>query len=268
MGFGAHPLLPKEHGAWAVLLVPPLVVGALRGFTPDLALVIAVSLAFFTGHPAAQVLFRHARGSRQPAPLVDAARRRCAVCAAAATAAGLPLLAAGHWHLLAFLPPAAAAFIGSHALSRARGKTPLSDFVAMAGLTLTGPAALAVADGGCGPDCILFYLYNLLFFGGSVFYVHMKMRRPGGRENFSGAAARLTAGRANLLYQAGTLTGLGGLAVADAAPPAAFLAFVPMALQAVCGTCTLGAPVRFKRLGFLLLGHSILFGVLLGASLS
>lgn len=260
---GARSLLPKEHGAWAMLLVPPLVAGALRGFTPTLALVIAVSLAFFTGHPSAQVLLRHASGRREPAALVDAARRRGAVCAAAAVAAGLPLLAAGHWHLLAFLPPAAAAFIGSHALSRAGGKTLLSDFTATAGLTLSGPAALAAAEGALSPACLQFYGYNLIFFGGTVFYVYMKLRRPGG-----GARPRVTAGRDNLLFQAGTLAGVGGLVLAGAAPAVALIPFLPMTAQAMGGTYTLGREVRFKRLGFLLLGHSILFGVLLGASLS
>jgi hypothetical protein len=264
---GGRSLVPREHGAWAVLLVPPLVVGAVRGFTPGIVLLVAAAVALFMAHPAMQVLLRHGTGAGRDAAGLSDARRRIALCLAAALAAGLPLLAGGDVFLLFFLLPAAVAFAGSHLLSRARGKTPLSDFVAMAGLTVTGPAALAVADGGCGADCILFYLYNLLFFGGSVFYVHMKMRRPGGRDAFPGPAARVTAGRSNLLYQAGTLTGLGGLAIADAAPPAACLAFVPMALQAVCGTCTLGVPVRFKRLGFLLLGHSLLFGFLLGAAL-
>jgi hypothetical protein len=39
-----------------------------------------------------------------------------------------------------------------------------------------------------------------------------------------------------------------------------------MALHAVFGTVRLGSQVRFKRLGFLLLGHSIVFAVLLVAS--
>lgn len=250
-----------------MLLVPPLLAGALRGFSWELALLLAAALALFTASPAAMVLLRHAAGNRRHTTGLAAARRWAVWWLAAALASGLPLLVGGHWRLLAFLPPAGAAFVGSFLLSRRSGKTALSDVVAMAGLTLTGPAALAVADGGCGASCLLFYAYNLLFFGGSVFYVHMKMHRPVDAAGKSPLHARVAAGRDNLLYQAGTLSGVGGLALAGAAPLTALVAFLPMAAQAVAGTYTLGRRVRFKRLGFLLLGHSLLFGLLLGVTL-
>lgn len=47
-------------------------------------------------------------------------------------------------------------------------------------------------------------------------------------------------------------------------PRLAFAAFVPITLHAVYGTLKLSTAVRFKRLGFILVGHTLIFILLLG----
>ena len=74
---------------------------------------------------------------------------------------------------------------------------------------------------------------------------------------------KLSLGKANLLYYAAVVAVVAILAAAHIVPTLVLAAFVPMILHGVYGILKLSTRVNFKKLGLLLLGQSILFGVLL-----
>ena len=74
---------------------------------------------------------------------------------------------------------------------------------------------------------------------------------------------KLSLGKVTLFYYAAVVGGVAVLAVAHIVTALALVAFIPMVVHGVYGTLRLSARVHFKKLGFLLLGQSILFGVLL-----
>jgi hypothetical protein len=67
----------------------------------------------------------------------------------------------------------------------------------------------------------------------------------------------------NLLYHIAVISIIGALAALQFTSLVALVAFFPMLIHGVYGTLKLSGKVRFKKLGFLLLGQSILFGILL-----
>jgi len=66
-----------------------------------------------------------------------------------------------------------------------------------------------------------------------------------------------------LLYHLLALSFVIFLVAVHYTPRIAIIAFAPMTMHAIYGTVSLSGQVRFKRLGFILVGQSVLFAVLL-----
>lgn len=258
MGRFGDPVIPKEHGAWAVLLVP-LAVSAIiaERITTDLVLLTTSALAFFLAYDPVQTLLRgRSRDSRH--------RFWAGVYVVAGIALGVPLLVRG-FHLL--VPVAAFAigcFLVSVNLARGRRKSVGADFWAVIGLTLGGPSAAYVLNGSMSVDAVLVWILHVLFFGSGVIYVHMKLKAKGLKSVHLDLGQRIGLGAFNLAYHAFVIAAVSVLVVTQYTPLLAIAAFVPVTVHAVLGTLRLSQTVRFQRLGFILLAHSIVFGVLIG----
>jgi hypothetical protein len=163
-------ILPREHGAWA-MVVAPVLLGALAG-RPDwlhLLLLGGMALGYMASYPALQAL---RRGSARPGEL-----RWSAIYALLGAAAWTPVLLARPsltWLGLALLPPLVSAAI--FARSR-RDRELLNGLLSVAGLALGGPAAAAVARGGYDVVGLQVYAICLLFFWGSILFVKSMVRR-------------------------------------------------------------------------------------------
>jgi NAD/NADP transhydrogenase beta subunit len=167
------------------------------------------------------------------------------------------------WLLLPIAGFAAALFLVSLSLTRHKPKSITSDLAAVVGLTMTAPAAMYVLTGRLQTDTLLVWLLNVLFFGSSVFYVHMKIRATGLKKEMLTWRERLLIGHLNILYHLAVLIILTTLVQANHTPALAFVAFVPVSLHAFIGTMRLSSRVGFKKLGFLLLGQSLVFAILI-----
>lgn len=253
------PVLPKEHGAWAVLLVP-LAVSAIiaERVTLDFLLLTASALSFFLAYEPVQLLLRGRSG-------VPRNRFWAGAYFVAGLVFGVPLLVLG-FHLL--VPVAALAvgcFLLSVNLARGRRKSAGADFWAVVGLTLGGPSASYVLNGSISVDAVLVWIFHVLFFGSGVIYVHMKLRAAGLKNVHLDLRQRIGLGAFNLAYHGFVLAAVSVLVVKQYTPLLAVAAFVPVTVHAIMGTLRLSPTVRFRRLGFILLAHSILFGVLIGS---
>ncbi len=258
------PIIPKEHGAWAVLFVPMAIAAALEErISVNFIILALASLSVFLAYHPIQIILRNTIGAKQPVERVMAARTWAALYLITAAFLGGILLYQGFRLLAPIGLLGAALFVLNFFLTRIGPKSVSSDFSAVAGLTLTGPSASYVLTGDLTAGTVSAWLLTILFFGSSVFYVHMKIAATGFKRESMSWRDRFSVGQLNLLYHVVVLVILFVLIANRFTPLLAMLAFVPIFLHAVFGTIRLSSGVRFKRLGFLLLGHSLIFGVLL-----
>ncbi len=252
----------KEYGSWAVLLVPILVSASVVGtWTHGFIFLLISSIAIFMSHVPANVLFRHFAGFPQNEGKLYQAKFWTLVYLLVGTLFALPLLLEGYVLLLAIGALGVVALIGNFFLTRFFSRTIAGDLTAVAGLTLGAPAGHYVLTGAVDKTAFLLYAFNLLFFGCSVFYVHMKIRASARKSDMTWSD-KLSLGKLNLLYHAAVVFVVAIFAAVQLTPLVVLVAFVPMIIHGVYGTVTLSRRVRFKNLGFLLLVQSILFGIL------
>jgi hypothetical protein len=259
-----RPVIPREHGAWAVLLVP-LIIGAQAGGEVDwLVLSFTLSaLAGFLSNLPVQTLLRAAFSSLRNEESLRGARVWATIYLLLAILFLLPVLIVGkRW----FLVPLGAAGVGSFLLTffltRHQPKTIASDLAAVFGLTLTAPGAFYVASGHLGEDAFLLWLLNVLFFGSCVFYVHMRIRALAAKKDRWGWKDRLTYGGTNLVYHLAMIGILLLLASKNITSAVQLLAFAPMTITALWGTARLVSETNLRRVGFMLLTHSVAFMIL------
>lgn len=222
---GTKPPMPREHGAWGILLIPfATAVGVAGVWNLPLALLLVSILCFYVARTS----------------YLKSNTRWTFMLLAASGAATLPLLLVWKlWWLAAF---------GVVATPLAFRKTERSvpmQLLAVAGLTLTAPAAWYVATGQL--DCRL-WLLNALYFAGGVFYVKM---------HIATAIARRPAQRA------ATLIYYGALAIVAAWWWPVGLAFAPVIVRAFVGVARLTPVLRIKRLGWTEVAYSLVFLVTL-----
>ncbi len=172
-----QPVVPKEHGAWAVLYGAFLVgVGvAGRVTVPVVLFLVGITAAAFANGCLA-VLARRATG------LAQEERRRHALAwlltyGAVAVAALGPLLVVFQMVFLLPFGVGAAIFLVMRAfLIRGRDdRTLMGELVGAAGLTMVGAASHAVAVGEVRPIGAVLWVLLFLFFASGVFYVRMRI---------------------------------------------------------------------------------------------
>jgi hypothetical protein len=221
---GAPPL-PREHGAWGILLIPFATAVAVAGvWNWPVALLLAGILCFYVARTS----------------FLKQNYRWTAALLAGSAACTVPLLWVWKlWWLAAFgIASAPLAF-------RKTERSVAMQLLAVAGLTLTAPAAWYAATGKLE---YRLWLLNVLYFAGGVFYVKM---------HIATAIARRPAQRA------ATMVYYGALAVVAAFWWPVGLAFVPVIVRAFVGVARLSPVLRIKRLGWTEVAYSLVFAALL-----
>jgi hypothetical protein len=218
------PPMPREHGAWGILLIPfATAVGVAGIWNAAVTLLLASVVCFYIARTS---------WLKKNYWWTAALLAGCAVCA-------VPLLLVWKlWWLAAF------GAVAAPLAFRKTGRSLAMQLLAVAGLTLTAPAAWYVATGML--DYRL-WLLNVLYFAGGVFYVKMHVAT---------AMARKPAGRWPVVIYYGALTGVFVWWPAG-------LAFVPAIVRAFVGVALLSPTLRIKRLGWTEVAHSIVFAVVL-----
>jgi FtsH-binding integral membrane protein len=263
-----RPMLPREHGAWAVLYGSFLAgVGVAGRVTlPVGYLLVAVTAAALANAPLG-ALIRPAPGAAEHA---DRRRAQCwlAVYGGLAVLALLPLFLVYHLTFLVAFGMAAACFLLCRAyLIREREDRSLTgELLGMAGLSLVGPVAHAVSLAAATPTGGLLWILLTLFFASGIFHVRMRIRSGrGGRQG--GHAPTRAAFRSSLAYHLLLLAGLPLLAAAKLLPWAVFLAFAPALWRAAAGLRRPEGPLDVRRLGWSEVAQTAVFLLLLVATL-
>jgi len=257
-------VVPREHGAWGMLLVP-LVTGAAAGLliggrvVPVLLLQTVVLLLFWLRTPVESWLGTGMVRAQTP----DERRfvRNVALPLAMIAAATLSAL---FWQgknlaliLLGLI--ASVAFAAQIVLKKMGRATRIaSEMVGAVTLTATAPAAYYVATGRLDNTAWALWLVNWLFAANQIHFVWLRLR--GARA--AGLGEKLSVG---WTFLAGQIV-LGGMLVLvyhlRCLPEMTLIAFLPVCIRGLVWFATKPTPIVIRRLGWTELIHALVFAAL------
>ena len=257
-------ILPREHGAWGLLLVP-MITGAgiaLRGSSnlfPFIFLLTAALTLFWLRTPLESLLGTSALRAQTSEERREVAFVVVYLGAVAALALSM-LLWVGHNPLLWPIGAAAGAAFVAQALLKKLGRRArmLSEVVGTIGLTSSAPAAYYVITGKFGTIAWMLWLANLIFAGNQIHYVQLRIHSAkiaGLRAKFAHGWA-FAAGQI-IMTMALTIACLSGLM-----PAVASVAFAPLMFRGWFYFVQKPAPLMVRRLGWSELSQAVVFCVL------
>jgi hypothetical protein len=255
--------LPKEHGAWAMLL-GPLAIGFGALWQPDakIPLLLGACLLLFMARPP---LLRALRQSSVGKASQSGQDVFWAVTYSLTAALfGIPLLLYyQRWWLVPLGGLAIALFGLQMYLERRKlHRTVSAELLAVAGMTLTGPAAFYAAQGMLSAGLIGLWLVSFLYWGSSVFYVKSKVRLRARRGQETTPRQRWQLGFDAFIFLGASFIILGAAAVFNITPTLMPLAFLPLAYKTFSGILLTPLDISVRRIGFVELGHSVVFVLL------
>src|SRR5574337_1520679 len=262
-----RPIVPKEHGAWAVLYGSFFVGAGVAGRAtlPVTLFLVGITAATFANGSLA-ILARANAGEAHEE------RRRHALAwsvlyGAVAAAAFLPLMAAFR---MAFLLPfgmGAAFFLLLRALlvRKRDDRTLIGELVGVAGFTMVGAVAHAVGIGEGRPIGAVLWLLLFLFFAGGIFYVRMRVQGMVAQRR--GATASSNPARSScVLFHALLIVVVPTLLLARVIPWLVLLAFAPALWRAAFGLTREEVRLNLRRLGWSEVAVAATFVILLIAA--
>ena len=257
-------IVPREHGAWGLLLVP-MITGAGVAFRecshifPLLLLSAAAFALFWLRTPVESLLGTSAMRAQSNEEYRAVKSFVLGLGAVAALALGALLWAGKNielWPLGAFVLVAFAA----QALLKRLGRRArmLSEIVGTLGLTATAPAAYYVITGNFNLTAWVLWLANVLFAGDQIHYVQLRLHTV----NVEGFRAKLAKGWAFAAGQALMTAVLTVACMSRLMPPLVSLAFSPLLFRGWFYFIQEPAPLVVRRLGWAEVKHAAAFCVL------
>lgn len=261
-------ILPREHGAWGILLVP-MITGAGVAFRHasqifPLILLLTAALALFWLRTPLENLLGTTAMRAQTLEESHTLRSFIILLGAVAAVALATLLWAGRnpdlWPLGAAV---AAAFIAQAILKKLGRRTRmLSEMVGTIGLTASAPAAYYVITGEFTATAWMLWLANILFAGDQIHYVQLRIHTA----KIQGFRAKLAHGWGFALGQALMTAIITVACMGRLMPPIASLAFAPLLFRGWFYFIQEPTQLVVRRLGWSELKHATAFCVLLIAA--
>jgi len=258
-------IVPREHGAWGMLLVP-LATGAAVGLLAGgriaalSLLVVAVVAIFWLRTPVESWLGTSPLRAQSHEERNRLQRAIVLLTGVAGVALAGLFRGAQHQELALLGAVAAVAFVVQAGLKKLGRKTRVpSQIVGAIGLTSTAPAAYCVVAGHVNNSALLLWLTNWLFALNQIQFVQLRIHSARALD----VIQKLAQGRAFLVTQSAVA---GMLVVAwrtGMLPGLALLAFVPALMRSIAWFVKPSGPLVVRRLGWTELGHAMTFGTLL-----
>ncbi len=258
-------IVPREHGAWGLLLVP-LFTGVAAGLAsahrtwPLLVFTIATLSLFWLRTPLESLcgtgsLTAHTSGERWTALIAS-------VCLAAISAACLTgLMWKGQNSKLLLLGAATAlAFVAQAVLRRfgRRGRM-AAQLVGTMGLTCTAPAAYYIGTGRLDERAFVLWAANWIFAGNQIHFVQLRIRAA----RAATFSEKFDRGRFFFLAQPAFLVLLTLASLWRVLPPLAIIAFAPALVRGTQWFFRKPESLNVRELGWSEMKHGVAFGVLL-----
>ncbi|HEY6972152.1 MAG TPA: YwiC-like family protein [Candidatus Angelobacter sp.] len=265
-------IVPREHGAWGLLLVP-LFTGIAVGVSsaeaiPPLILLTVVSLALFCLRTPVESLLGTNVMRAQSSAERQAALIAFTVLAGIAAACLAGLFWNGRNQRLLLL--GALAFVALFAqmlLNKLGRRTRMAAQLAGAvGLTCTAPAAYYVATGRLDERALILWAANWIFAAGQIHFVQLRIHSARAAD-FTGKFAR---GSSFFIFQTLLFAALVSLPIlylarhsANQIPAWTIIAFLPSLVRAMQWFFAGYQPLNVRSLGWSEMRQGILFGILL-----
>lgn len=256
-------ILPKEHGSWALLYGPFVIVILAFGSFGFRTLLLFVSLTalFLTHEPLAKL-------SRTSTATVGAERvRHWQKWFFGYAITGL---ISGSWLLLRyelwFLLPAGVLIAGFlilnlYLVSRRQDRQLVPELLGVLGLTTSGPITYYVMTGALDFTAFVIWVICLLYFSSAVFYVKMRVSRFTGREaEFRTALC--------VAYHLFLLMSLTFLVQADWISGWIVLGFIPLLVRSVWPLVKPDKRLNFKKIGYSEVAYTVVFVIAAGLTFS
>jgi len=257
--------VPREHGAWGMLLVP-LATGAAVGLLAGgriwaLPLLVVATIAVFWLRTPVESWLGTSPLRAQSDEEQRTVGRAISVLAVVAGVALAGLFWGGQNKELVWLGMiATAAFLVQAGLKRLARKTRmLAQIVGAIGLTSTAPAAYCVVAGHANNSVVLLWLTNWLFAVNQIQFVQLRIHSARAVDFIQ----KLAHGRAFLVTQSAVAVMLGVAWWTKMLPGLVLLAFVPAFVRSIAWFVKPSGPLVVRRLGWTELGHAMTFGILL-----
>jgi hypothetical protein len=255
------PPLPKEHGSWVMLIVPLLVglILAPAWHWRVLVLLVAAFTFFLMRYPLATLVKTRKRAKVDKAYLW----RWAAIYGSVTALSGAWLiLGYGLWWLLA-MGVVGGLLIGLHLwlVTSRQEMSLMGELSAIFGLSLGASMAYYVAGGRLDGTAILLGFINAVYFGGTVFYIKLKVRRQPRLAVPAHLSGRLLEAKACLSYQTLALTLIILLATLRLAPLLTPLVLVPATFKVLLGAWHWQdkKSLSLVRLGLVEMAHAAAF---------
>ncbi|HZQ55340.1 MAG TPA: YwiC-like family protein [Bryobacteraceae bacterium] len=257
--------MPREHGAWGLLLVP-LFTGVVVGFAsarhswPLVLFTIAAICLFWMRTPLEALLGTGVIVAR------TLQERRNALLAAVALALVSAICLAGlmwqgrHLKLLLIGAIAALAFVLQVVLRRLGRETRMAaQVIGAVGLTSTAAAAYYLGAGRLDSRGLALWAMNWLFSWNQIHFVQLRIHAA----RAGSVSQKFQRGRFFFLAQVLLFAGLIGASFARIVPSLVILAFAPALVRGTQWFFSESKPLDVKRLGWSEMGQGIAFGILL-----
>ncbi|HTP10793.1 MAG TPA: YwiC-like family protein [Anaerolineae bacterium] len=264
--------LPKEHGSWAMFVVP-LIIGfavaaQLAAYWPwrSILLIAAALGLFLIRFPIDTLIKTRRRPNTDRAWLI----RWAIVYGLIAAVCGGWLIVINQLYWLIPLSMVGAALLVYHwwLVERRKEMSARGELAGIFGLALGAPLAYYASTGRLDGVALMLWIVNALYFGGTVFYIKLKVRQQPKEPAPDRISERLVKAKACLTYQSIVLTIVILLVAWHDVSVLALLAFVPMTLKVVYGATRWQdrKSLSLPRLGVIEMIHSALFAVLIIAA--
>jgi len=257
-------ILPREHGAWGLLLVPMVTAAgvAFRESThvlPVLLLLTATLTLFWLRTPVESLFGLSAMRAKTAEERSEVAFVITALMIVAGAALGTLLWAGRNPALWLIGLAAGVAFLGQALLkSLGRRARMLSEIVGTIGLTSSAPAAYYVITGRFGATAWILWLANFIFAGNQIHYVQVRIHTA----KVEGLKNKLASGWAFAVGQFAMAAILIAAAVRGFLPLIALVAFVPLLFRGWFYFFQKPGPLQVRKLGWSELRQAIAFCVL------
>jgi len=260
--------VPREHGAWGLLLIP-LFTGIVAGFAlehriwPLLLFTVAALSLFWLRTPVESLT-----GTGSLTANTEEERRMALVAsvflAAVATACLTGLLWKGQnlWLLLLGGATAFALLVQSVLKSLGRKARMMSQLVGAIGLTCTAPAAYYIGSGRLSERAFILWAANWIFAGNQIHFVQLRIQSARA-STFSQKFAR---GKIFFLAQPAFFASLVVASLWRMLPPLVIVAFVPALIRGTLWFLRKPESLDVRNLGWSEMRHGLVFGILLAVA--
>lgn len=263
----AKKLIPKEHGAWAMLILP-YVIGAVvgRGFSGKSFLgLVAVILLFLARQPlgilAKGLVLKGKRAEKLPS-----IELLLSFILLSSTGSGLflwlilklrvwELLLIGLWALFLILFHT---FLTVHGKAR----TVIGEIIGIATLTLTAPVSYFLSGMGFSDDVFILWLLNIFYFSGSIFYIKMRKRAVLSRKGLHTFPKNMNMVKECLAYLLALAIILILLISTGSIPVLLSLAFMPMIVHTLWGILILRPRFAIIKQGIIQTQMALVYTIL------